>query len=419
MKEKEIVIEGSITPEMVVGLCGQLEGANLEKGDLLNVLIDSEGGYVDAGLILAECIEGLQNNGIMCKAVAGGKVWSAAMLPFLACNIRMMGSAGSFLIHKVMVPIEKDTALEMTDINLLQDEVWNNTNLIDEYYKKHNISESARSHLWRGDDLFVNNELEALAYGIITSSDIIGSPINMRWNNIFVSKKSVNKKVVCKATPYIINFKSNNNMDEKKFEEKFAEIENRLNAKLDDLSTKVLDALNRSKNEDDDTKPEPMNAEPLTEEELKQLGKHMTKTPVAIETEPDIKWLAHPGKDVEKDHFVIPISKDGKAVMLPEGDYEVKIDGESFMIHSTGVDSYLHGRGVENDGEEVEVEKKAFEVEDKKKNEKEVTETKVETKSKAPMNRKPGMNAVNVAKAYWEMARKYGKGGVGVTNLKK
>lgn len=412
MKEQELIIEGSITPDSVLNLCAQIESSNLEVGDKIKFIIDSEGGYVDSGLILAKCIEGIQAIGVICEAVAGGKVWSAALLPYLACNIRSMGSAGSFLIHKVAVPVEENSVMTDADLSELQGMIWRDSDVINEFYRSHGVSEEACRHLWDDEDLLISNEIEALGYGIVTCSDIVGSPLNMRWNNLFLNKKNVSKRMVCRATPCIVNFKSSN-MDEKKFEEKFAEVENRLNAKIDDLSEKIMNALvtNKGKNEEDedDVKVEPMNAEPLTEEELKQLGGHMTKTPVRVEGNDDIKWLAHPGKDVEKDHFVIPITKDGKAVMLPEGDYKTEIDGESFMIHSTGVDSYLHGRGTENEVKE----------EDVKVENQEEKDVKVEAKSKAPINRKAPQPADNRFKKYWEMSMMYGKGSVGVKNIKK
>lgn len=416
MKEQTVLIEGAITPESVLNLCAQLEGANLEQGDKVTVMIDSEGGYVDSGLILAKCIEGLQNSGVSCEAIAGGKVWSAAMLPYLACNTRRMGSAGSFLIHRVAVPIEENAELDMADLSGMQDLVWRDTDLIDRFYRDHGINDAACNHLWEGDDLLISNELEALGYGIITNSNIVGSPLNMRWNNLVINKRVVNKKMVCKATPCIVNFKSNN-MDEKKFEEKFAEIENRLNAKFDEMGGKILDALkNRSKNDDEDDDVEPMNTEALTEEELKELGKHMTKTVVEMDGQPEVKWLAHPGKDVEKDHYVIPITKDGKAIMLPEGDYETKIDGESFMVHSTGVTSYLHGRGTEN-AEFDETKEKDVKIENEEKEEKFV---KIESRgSKAPVNRRANIPTKNAIKQYWEMAMRCGKGGVGLKEIKK
>lgn len=412
MKEQTVLIEGTITPESVLNLCAQLEGANLESGDKVTVMIDSEGGYVDSGLILAKCIEGLQASGIICESVAGGKVWSAAMLPFLACNSRKMGSAGSFVIHRVAVPVEENAELDMADLSGLQDMVWRDTDVIDSFYRNHGVAENACRALWEGDDLLVSNELEALGYGIITSSDIVGSPLNMRWNNIVINKRVASKKMVCKATPCIINFKSKNEMDEKKFEEKFAEIENRLNAKFDEMGTKILDALkNKSKN-DEDEEPEPMNAEAMTEEELKEIGKFMRKTPAEVVGQDEIKWLAHPSEDVEKDHYVMPITKDGKAIMLPEGDYEAKIDGEDFMIHSTGRDMYLHGRGTENF---EEVKEKEVKVENEEKKEVEVKAK----KTNAPMNRRNPVPTDNTFKKYWEMARNCGKGGVGVKSIKK
>lgn len=415
MKEKEIVIEGLITPESVIDLCNQIENSELEEGDKLRITIDSEGGFVDSGMILANCIEGIQKAGVICESVAGGKVWSAAMLPYLACNIRKMGTAGSFLIHKVMIPIEEDTALTSPDLNEMQDAIWRDSDMINDYYRKRGVDDSACNHLYVGDDLLIANELEAYASGIITATNLVSSSLNMRWNNFRVNRNTVRKKMVCKATPVIMNFKSINEMNEKRLEERFEEIENRLNEKIDDLSEKVLNALKGRKNEEeDDVKPEPMNAEPLTEEELKQLGKHMTKTEVKVESQPDIKWLAHPGRDVEKDHFVIPITKDGKAVMLPEGDYETEIDGESFMIHSTGVDTYLHGRGTEN-MEVEEGKEKVVKVE----NEEKEKELEIKERSKAPVNRRPAPKVVNAGKAYWELALKYGKGCVGVKSVKK
>lgn len=179
---------------------------------------------------------------------------------------------------------------------------------------------------------------------------------------------------------------------------------------LAEVKNVIQEALKPEGKKNEDEKEDKKNeGEALTEEEAKSMAPHFRKTPVTVEGQEDIKYIAHPGKDVEKDHFVIPIDKDGKAKMLPEGDYKVNDGDDEFLLHSTGTTAYIHGRGEEGKKNETEEETKP---EDKKNETEEITKHEVVTK--APVNRGTSGSKFSKVEREYYLAQKYcGRGAVG------
>lgn len=183
-----------------------------------------------------------------------------------------------------------------------------------------------------------------------------------------------------------------------------------------------------------DTEEEPMNeAAAMSPEELGKLDGVMFKTSASIEGSDEVKYLAHPAKVVEKDHFVIPIAEDGSVVRLAEGDHKVTVDGKEFTISSTGDEWYIQAAGPENQNTGTEqAPSTGTEVENEEEPETETppaTEEEPEVEDKGnpkPMNKKPQsaapkpntqkapvVNKNNHAKAMHEMFAGYGPGCVG------
>lgn len=86
----------------------------------------------------------------------------------------------------------------------------------------------------------------------------------------------------------------------------------------------------------------------LTEDELAKLKGYMHKTPVEVEGNEEVKYLVHGAKDLEIDHDVWPIAEGGDIVKLEAGDHKCKVDGEDFVIHSTGDEWFIHSKDVAN-----------------------------------------------------------------------
>lgn len=412
----EIFIKDAITPESGIAITGQMAGMELAEGDILNIYFDSEGGYIEPAFLIARCIEGIQSSGVICHGIALGKVWSSAIIPYLSCAVREMSADGEFLIHKVSINVDGLGQVDSEEVANLNGSLWDITYAIDKHYQDRKVSPEAISHLYRGDDLIVNNVLEAIGYGLVTNSDIVKLALNMRINNlkkIFSKKPLAVYRLTCNFKQFKDEMQMNTDLD-KKIETVRNEMEKKFDEKLDAVLNAIKD-LGKLRNSDEikveeETKNE---AEALTDKELASMREHMKKTPVTVEGNDDVKWLAHPSKDLEKDHFVIPITKDGKAIFLPEGDYKVNDGDDEFLLHSTGTTSYIHGRGIEgkgrNEGEEISEEKP------EPKNEKEVKEEKV---TRAPLNKGTTGVKNNKVKEYYLQALRFGRGGVGFVENK-
>lgn len=421
--EYNITLQGSITLDTGIAISGQIAGMSFNEGDAVNLYIDSEGGYIESAFVIARCIEGLQEAGILCRGIAIGKVWSAALIPYLSCYERVCAPDANFLIHPVTIDVDGLGTATANDLGQMESDIWNITYSIEDHYRKNGVKEEVTKFLYGEKELTCDSPVIAKGYGLVTDMNVVEAPSGVQLSNLtnWFKGKGKNVKPIYRLSK---NYKHLNDFEMATLDEKIENMRNELGAEMDKKLNEMSEALNEirksvcgSKKNEEDAKNE---AEEMTEEEVKSMAPHFRKTPVTVEGAEEIKWLAHPGKDIEKDHFVIPIDKDGKAKMLPEGDYTVKEDDEDFLLHSTGTTAYIHGRGAEgkkNESEEEEEEKNEDKPElpkDKKNETEEVKETKFVTK--APLNKGTSGTKVSKAEKYWKEAMQYfGPGSVGIT----
>lgn len=391
----QIFIKDEIKPETAVEITGQLAGMSFEAGDEVDFYFDSEGGYIEPAFVIAHCIDTLIEEGVVTRGIVTGRCNSSAIIPFLSCIIRECTEGASFLIHPVTVNVDEAGDINAKEANDIASSIRDITCGIENHYRSKGVKEEAIKFLYGEDELNITSALLAKGYGLITELEPVSAPMNMKRG--FLKDLFSNRKTgIYKLTRNYKQFKNDFGMD---IDEKITNMKNEI---LAEVKNAIQEAL-----KPEDKKNE---GEALTEEEAKSMAPHFRKTPVTVEGQEDIKYIAHPGKDVEKDHFVIPIDKDGKAKMLPEGDYKVNDGDDEFLLHSTGTTAYIHGRGEEGKKNETEEETKP---EDKKNETEEITKHEVVTK--APVNRGTSGSKFSKVEREYYLAQKYcGRGAVGV-----
>lgn len=391
----QIFIKDEIKPETAVEITGQLAGMSFEAGDEVDFYFDSEGGYIEPAFVIAHCIDTLIEEGVVTRGIVTGRCNSSAIIPFLSCIIRECTEGASFLIHPVTVNVDEAGDINAKEANDIASSIRDITYGIENHYRSKGVKEEAIKFLYGEDELNITSALLAKGYGLITELEPVSAPMNMKRG--FLKDLFSNRKTgIYKLTRNYKQFKNDFGMD---IDEKITNMKNEI---LAEVKNAIQEAL-----KPEDKKNE---GEALTEEEAKSMAPHFRKTPVTVEGQEDIKYIAHPGKDVEKDHFVIPIDKDGKAKMLPEGDYKVNDGDDEFLLHSTGTTAYIHGRGEEGKKNETEEETKP---EDKKNETEEITKHEVVTK--APVNRGTSGSKFSKVEREYYLAQKYcGRGAVGV-----
>lgn len=391
----QIFIKDEIKPETAVEITGQLAGMSFEAGDEVDFYFDSEGGYIEPAFVIAHCIDTLIEEGVVTRGIVTGRCNSSAIIPFLSCIIRECTEGASFLIHPVTVNVDEAGDINAKEANDIASSIRDITYGIENHYRNKGVKEEAIKFLYGEDELNITSALLAKGYGLITELEPVSAPMNMKRG--FLKDLFSNRKTgIYKLTRNYKQFKNDFGMD---IDEKITNMKNEI---LAEVKNAIQEAL-----KPEDKKNE---GEALTEEEAKSMAPHFRKTPVTVEGQEDIKYIAHSGKDVEKDHFVIPIDKDGKAKMLPEGDYKVNDGDDEFLLHSTGTTAYIHGRGEEGKKNETEEETKP---EDKKNETEEITKHEVVTK--APVNRGTSGSKFSKVEREYYLAQKYcGRGAVGV-----
>lgn len=398
---KTITIEGEINPQMLDNIGKQFEEQHISEGDDVEVLFDTEGGYVDVAFAIADLFTDMQSSGITMHAIARDKVWSSGIVPFLACNNRSVCKNSSFIVHPVKKFIPNEMMLGETDLQEMSNEINSYAELLNEYYEDKGIPDNIRKHLFEGEDYLINKPDELLKSGFAhTVTDACVNYIN-RFVRYFQTKKEPQFAFINKVETTI-------NLNDMLKDQIKNQVISAVNEYLPDIVAKVMNDVSVPENVPVPTTVD--EGEPLKEDELSKLTGVMYKTPVKVEGKPDIKYLVHPGKDVEKDHFVIPVKEDGEIEKLDAGDYKVEIDGEDFVVHSTGIDWYLHGKGVENKVDDEDKEKM-----EPVKNEAKDDEIKPEPdKSKAPsVNKIPVPNVMSKAEKYCKIFSQFGSGCVG------
>lgn len=414
---KILKIQGVIEPEMLENLARQIEEQTIESGDNVDVLFDSEGGKVDVGFKIGEVFEQMQEAGVSMRAVAEGKVYSSAIVPFLAIDNRVAIKGCSFLVHKATY--EKLTNIDREKLKTLQIELEEYTDMLYDFYDDKGIDPDVSSRLKQGDDLTISKPIDMIDAGfiskVINERPRIYNKLNRAFDYIFPSSPNFS---------YIINSHQiqQNLMTSKQIK---ALVVEGLKDAMPEIIKGVAQVVNQIAT---DPEEEPMNAAAaMSPEELRKLDGVMYKTPATIDGSEEVKYLAHPTKAVEKDHFVVPIAEDGSVVRLSEGDYTVTVDGKTYTIHSTGDEWYIHNAGPANEDPgteqvpptEADPTNKDSEIDPEKKEEKEPDEDKAKPVNKKtalpkPNNLKvPATNKSAYAKEMHELYAGYGPGCVG------
>lgn len=394
--DKILKITGEVDPDMLSSIAKQLEELDVRKGDALDVIFDSPGGSVDIGFSIASLFDLLQNDGVKLRAIAEGNVWSAAILPFLSIEDRCANESASpsFIVHKALYPYVEDA--DRDTLESLINDIDEYTEMMYDYYLDHGVPESVAKHLKEGDQLTIEKPKDMVEAGMI--SETIGvKPVVLSDTLYGRTIRAISNKIYNMPKTYFIKnhlfIKNKLNMNEKRVEEiiekKFGDFENRLDEKIANLFDGIKNAM-MPPNIDGDQKGEPMNkVEAMTSEELAKLDDVMFKTPASVDGAEDVKYLAHPTKELVKDHFVVPTMEDGTVVKLPEGDHNVAVDGKEYTIHSTGSEWYLHTSASAGETENLEIPGEEEKEEDIKK---EIEEEMID-KVAPPQNKTPETKA--------------------------
>lgn len=336
---KILKIQGSIEPDMLEDLARQIEEHKIERGDTVDVCFDSIGGAVDVAFAIANVFEQMQEAGINMRAVAEGKVYSSAIVPFLSIENRVAIKGASFLVHKAtydtLTNIDKDKLRE------LQTEIEAYTDILYDFYDDHGITREVRTYLCEGDGITLDKPNDMIEAGFV--SKVVNERARI-YNRLM---RGIDRMFPSSPNfSYIINSHQiqTNIMTNKQIKGLVAEA---IKEAMPELIHGVARVVNEMAADPDE---EPMNeAVAMSPEKLGKLEGVMFETPATVAGSDEVKYLAHPTKAVEKDHFVVPIAEDGSVVRLPEGDHTVTVDGAEYTIHSTGDEWYIHNAGPANE----------------------------------------------------------------------
>lgn len=332
---KTIKIQGVIEPDMLKQLAEQIEEQKIESGDKVNVLFDSIGGVIDVAFGMAEVFDTMQSEGIELRAVAEGKVYSSAIIPFLAIENRVGLKHCSVLVHPARYEMLTDVTLD--SIEETKAELGNYTEMMEEFYEEHGVPKNIRKHLRNGSELTLRGR-DLIKAGFIT--DFVTESAQL-YNKF---RAAVDKYFP--AVPqfnYILNSNQISSMTSKQVK---AMVDKAISEVIPGIVAGVAKAVNEALTAPEE---EPMNkATELTKDELAKLKGYMHKTPVEVEGNEEVKYLVHGAKDLEIDHDVWPIAEGGDIVKLEAGDHKCKVDGEDFVIHSTGDEWFIHSKDVAN-----------------------------------------------------------------------
>ena len=159
-----IQIKGELTPETLTAFANAIE--NIDPAKPVRIEIDSEGGAVDVGFELAAGISQLQASGVECIAVGTGLVYSSAVLPFLACDTRILTGLGSILIHRPTITTY-DNSVGLQELKEQAEALTDYAVEMERYYRERGVSENAIAYLWnQHDELVVETQDDALAFGL-------------------------------------------------------------------------------------------------------------------------------------------------------------------------------------------------------------------------------------------------------------
>jgi ATP-dependent protease ClpP protease subunit len=416
---KVLKIQGEINPEMLENIAQQIEDQQIAEGDSVDVLFDSIGGAVDVAFAIAHAIEEMQELGVNVRAVAEGKVYSSAVVPFLAVDNRVALKGSSFMVHKAT--FENLDSVDKDQLRQLQNELEEYTDTLYDFYDDRGVTCNVRTYLKEGDGITIDKPQDMIDAGFISKVVNEGARI---YNRLMRGIDRIFP--VAPSFSYVKNIHqiSDKIMTKAEARKLFAdEFRAAMPAFAKSVAAEVKNSMTPEPEE------EPMNeATAMSPEELAKLDGVMFKSAAEVDGSDEVKYLAHPTRAVEKDHFVVPIAEDGSVVKLAEGDHKVTVDGNEYMIHSTGDEWYIHSAGPANaDDPEADPATEPAEgvpenVDDPEAEPAEEPEVDDKAKNIKPTNKKPLPKVTNsrvpapkngIAKAVYEAFAAYGPGCVG------
>ena len=203
--EKQVNINGEITPDTLLEFTSKV--AENEAESELSIFIDSEGGCIASALLIAAEIDKLKKKGIKITTVADGKVYSSAVVIYLAGDVKIFNLLKSpkILVHKVSVILEQDLDLHNIDEQYSQtkEELVQFSQELREYYAKKGVSPEVIEKLTGDSDFIVDNFEAAKNYGLADAS--VGK-INMFREYVNLLKHT--KKPLYKTSTTYLNYKN-------------------------------------------------------------------------------------------------------------------------------------------------------------------------------------------------------------------
>jgi ATP-dependent protease ClpP protease subunit len=189
--ENNIYITGEINDKSLNDLKSQLKQISYGKTNIINVHIDSEGGYVVSGKMMMILLEKEKQKGMKINTFGYSMVYSAATYPFMCGENRILHESSEFLVHPPIGAIEgnpkemKSYISEMIDVENF---------IIDLYCKKTKRNKEKIKNLIYQNRIITGNE--ALQWGFATAIDKTLNIVKKekKIKNYYKQKKVVMKK---------------------------------------------------------------------------------------------------------------------------------------------------------------------------------------------------------------------------------
>lgn len=99
--DKTIFLFGEINPDSACAFLSALAAVDSTPG-VVTVNVCSGGGWVEGGFLMYDAIRSTKN---LVQTVASGAVYSAAVLPFMAGDLRLSYPSSAFLLHPMSLEV--------------------------------------------------------------------------------------------------------------------------------------------------------------------------------------------------------------------------------------------------------------------------------------------------------------------------
>lgn len=323
---KQLKIMSLIEPALLSDLAKQIEKQDIKPGDYVDVLFDSCGGAVDVAFSIADLFDEMQGDGVNLRAVAVGKVYSSAIVPFISIGNRIAQEGSSFLVHKAVYPILEDQNKDELRERVAELEAY--TEELYDFYDDHGITREVRKHLKEGDDLILTDQQEIISAGFVPSFIPAAKNLYTRF------KRGLEQ--VFPTSPqfsYILNLENLNQNTNIMNSRQVAEKLNSLEKKFEKLAELLSAVVNEGTDPNEEEVPtNEVTALPITA--LNGLSGQLYGTPVTIDNNEEVKFLGHLGQNMASGGTLMPLNADYVPVALPDGDVVVKVGEEEFKMAS-------------------------------------------------------------------------------------